>query len=148
MAETTITNMVMLTNPETGEVLVIDRVKKYPGIAFPGGHAEKGESIYDSAVREVLEETGYTAQALEPCGFIYWDNADGSRYFTYFYKTSTFSGTLSGGTEEGRVFWVRAERLPEMRLAPNMDKYMRMFSEKHSECYCLECAGGYEVTYR
>ena len=114
MAETTITNMVMLTNPETGEVLVIDRVKKYPGIAFPGGHAEKGESIYDSAVREVLEETGYTAQALEPCGFIYWDNADGSRYFTYFYKTSTFSGTLSGGTEEGRVFWVRPERLPEM----------------------------------
>ena len=148
MAETTITNMVMLTNPETGEVLVIDRVKKYPGIAFPGGHAEKGESIYDSAVREVLEETGYTAQALEPCGFIYWDNADGSRYFTYFYKTSTFSGTLSGGTEEGRVFWVRPERLPEMRLAPNMDKYMRMFSEKHSECYCLECAGGYVVTYR
>lgn len=148
MAETTITNMVMLTNPETGEVLVIDRVKKYPGIAFPGGHAEKGESIYDSAVREVLEETGYTAQALEPCGFIYWDNADGSRYFTYFYKTSTFSGTLSGGTEEGRVFWVRPERLPEMRLAPNMDKYMRMFSEKHSECYCLERDGGYEVTYR
>lgn len=148
MPDFTITNMVLIENPETGEVLVQDRVKKYPGIAFPGGHTEKGESIYDSAVREVLEETGYTVRDLEPCGFIYWDHADGSKYFTYFYRTHTFSGTLIGETEEGRVFWVRPEHLPGMSLAPNMDKYLKMFSEKHSECYCVERAGEYEVIYR
>lgn len=49
MAETTITNMVMLTNPETGEVLVIDRVKKYPGIAFPGGPAASSTGIMRTA---------------------------------------------------------------------------------------------------
>ncbi len=148
MPDFTITNMVLIENPETGEVLVQDRVKKYPGIAFPGGHTEKGESIYDSAVREVLEETGYSIRELEPCGFIYWDQADGGKYFTYFYRTHTFSGTLIGETDEGRVFWVRPEDLPGMRLAPNMDKYMKMFSERYSECYCLERAGGYEVIYR
>lgn len=35
MAETVLTNMTMLE--EDGKVLVIDRVKRFQGIAFPGG---------------------------------------------------------------------------------------------------------------
>lgn len=50
--------MVMVQHPETGMVLVQNRIKSWQGIAFPGGHAEPGESIYDSAVREIREETG------------------------------------------------------------------------------------------
>lgn len=58
MPKTEITNMVMVQHPETGMVLVQNRIKSWQGIAFPGGHAEPGESIYDSAVREIREETG------------------------------------------------------------------------------------------
>lgn len=56
MAETVLTNMTMLE--VDGKVLVIDRIKKFQGIAFPGGKVESGESIYDSAIREFWEETG------------------------------------------------------------------------------------------
>ncbi len=36
---------------------------------FPGGAVELGESLHDGAVREVLEETGYTASLLDKVPF-------------------------------------------------------------------------------
>lgn len=138
MPKFTLTNMVMVTDPETGKVLVQNRIKKYKGIAFPGGHVEDGESIYASAVREIKEETGYDISNLQSKGFIYWDHVNGSKYFTYFYTTSTFSGECIGATDEGEVFWVDPAELPNMQLAPNMEKYMKMFGGNYSECHCIE----------
>ena len=51
MDEVTLTNMVRIQDKQSGKILVQERRLRYPGIAFPGGHVEKGESIYDSAVR-------------------------------------------------------------------------------------------------
>ena len=62
MAETVLTNMIMLE--KNGRVLVIDRIKRFPGIAFPGGKTESGESIYDSAIREFQEETVFSIYSL------------------------------------------------------------------------------------
>ncbi|MBO5274257.1 MAG: 8-oxo-dGTP diphosphatase [Clostridia bacterium] len=143
MAKWTLTNMVMITDPENGKVLIQNRVKKYPGYAFPGGHVDEGESIYDSAVREIKEETGYDVTELKSCGFIYWESLNGDRYFTYFFKTSSFSGECIGETEEGPVCWVDPAALSKMKLAPNMEKYMKMFSGSYSECYCLQDENGW-----
>ena len=40
-----LTNMVMIENPDNGQVLVQKRVKYWTGVTFPGGHIEKGESF-------------------------------------------------------------------------------------------------------
>lgn len=130
--------MVMVRDPETGKVLVEERVLSWCGISFPGGHVEKGESPYDSAVREVYEETGLTVHALEPCGHMCWYNTDEDNYYLiFFYRTESFSGTLSGGSEEGRVFWAEPERLPQMKLARNFGAYLDAFlKDGATECYC------------
>ena len=137
MSRVTLTNMVLVEDLKNRKVLVQDRIKSYPGIAFPGGHVEDGESIYDSAIREIKEETGYDIVNLKYCGFIYWDNKDSEKYFTYFYKTSDYSGNLVNETLEGKVFWVDLNDLEKMKLAPNMNIYLKMLiSESYSECYC------------
>ena len=47
------------------KVLVQDRTDpNWPGVAFPGGHVEKGESFTDAVIREVQEETGLTISSI------------------------------------------------------------------------------------
>ena len=62
----------MVENEKTGEVVVIDRLKKYPGICFPGGHIEIGESFTACAIREIKEETGLDINNPVLCGIVNW----------------------------------------------------------------------------
>lgn len=138
MPKLEITNMVMIQDKSTGKVIVQNRIKKWCGISFPGGHTENGESIYNSAVREIKEETGLDIYNLKPCGFMYWfNNKTCDRYFTYFYKTTDYYGELINETDEGKVFWASLDELSQMKLAPNFNEYLPMFlDDKYSEAYC------------
>ena len=54
------TNLCMIYD-DAGNLLVQDRKDpQWPGITFPGGHVEPGESFVESVIREVYEETGLT----------------------------------------------------------------------------------------
>ena len=138
MATLDITNMVMIQDKETGNVVFQNRIKSWQGITFPGGHAEPGESIYDSAIREVKEETGLSVRNLTPCGMMYWYNdKTEDKYFTYFYKTTDFSGTLIEETDEGKVFWGSLSDVDKMELAPNFMEYLKIIlSDTYTEGYC------------
>ena len=66
---TVLTNMCMVT--DGSRVLVQQRSDpKWPGIVFPGGHVEPGESFVDSTVREVYDETGLTVSNLRGRGLL------------------------------------------------------------------------------
>ncbi|MBR4812060.1 MAG: NUDIX domain-containing protein, partial [Bacilli bacterium] len=68
-----LTNMCMLYK-EDGTFLVMDRKKQdWPGINFPGGHVEDEESISESVIREMKEETGYDLHSVEECGYFEWN---------------------------------------------------------------------------
>ena len=57
------TNLCMVYD-HAGNILVQDRLDpSWPGLCFPGGHVEPGESFVDSVIREVWEETGRTIQS-------------------------------------------------------------------------------------
>jgi len=102
----------MIQNPETNDVLIQNRKLKYPGYSFPGGHVERGESIYDCAVREVREETGLDVKDLKYCGLVHWvDRENDERYICFMYKTSQFSGKLITETDEGEQFWLGIDEL-------------------------------------
>ena len=122
-------NMTMISDGH-GRVLVLDRTKcDWPGLTFPGGKVEYGESFAASAVREIYEETGLTISDPIPCGVVHWAHREsGRRYIEYLYRAETFSGTPLEGTEEGRIFWMDREALRASdRLSPNFDLYLPLF---------------------
>jgi 8-oxo-dGTP diphosphatase len=137
MAEVELTNMCMVYDKVNHKVLVQERIKSWKGISFPGGHAEDGESIVESTIREVKEETGLDITNLEPCGTIYWYNDEtGDKYFVFNFRTEVFSGDLTDKTEEGRVFWVDVDGLPGLKLSPGLLERLPMFLErKYTEGY-------------
>ena len=122
-------NMTMVMRGD-GKVLVLDRVKTdWPGLTFPGGRVEKGESFAASAIREIFEETGLSVSSVIPCGTVHWaDQETGNRYIEFLYKSVDFTGEISEGTKEGRVFWMNPEELRISKsLSPNFDLYLPLF---------------------
>jgi 8-oxo-dGTP diphosphatase len=131
MAEVELTNMCMIYDKTNNKVLVQDRIKSWKGLSFPGGHVEDGESVVESTIREIKEETGLTVSNLEPCGIIYWYNDEThEKYFVFNFKTEVFSGELLEKTDEGKVFWVDKDELVNLNLSEGLRERIPMFFEK------------------
>lgn len=123
-----LTNMCMICDG-AGNVLVQDRVDpNWPGIAFPGGHVEPGESFTKSVIREVREETGLLIEAPKLCGLKQFPLKDGGRYIVFLYRTDRFSGELIS-SEEGSVFWIKQSELEHMRLPVSFDQTLLVFED-------------------
>lgn len=121
-------NMCMICDGN-GNVLVQERIDpNWPGVAFPGGHVEAGESFTEAVIREVYEETGLTVSDLRLCGIKDWFREDGSRYVVHLYRANAFRGTLAP-SEEGKVFWTPLDGLSELPLARSMESMLRVFCE-------------------
>lgn len=120
-------NMCMIRN---GSQVLLQKRKKqdWPGITFPGGHVEEGESFTDAVVREVLEETGLTVSTLHLCGIKDWYE-NGIRYVVLLYWTEQFSGMLHS-SREGEVWWENIENLSSLYpMATDMEGLLRVFQE-------------------
>jgi 8-oxo-dGTP diphosphatase len=127
-----LTNMCMIYDKTNNKVLVQERVKSWKGISFPGGHVEDGESIVESTIREIREETGLTISNLESCGIIYWYNDEtGDKYFVFNYRTDTFSGELLERTDEGKIYWVDKDDLLNLNLSEGFKERLPMFFENN-----------------
>lgn len=128
MPKIEMTNMCMIY--KKNKVLVQERVKSWKGVSFPGGHVEDGESIVESTIREIKEETGLIISNLIPCGIIHWYNDEtGDRYFVFNYKTNSFKGNLIDETDEGKVYWVEMDKLLELKFAKGFKERLPMFLE-------------------
>lgn len=100
---------------QNGKYLVQDRAKgDWKGIALPGGHIERGESIVDAVIREMKEETGLTIRNPRLCGVKQFPIADG-RYLVFLFETDEFEGVLRS-SDEGEMFWIAKEELSKVRL--------------------------------
>nr|WP_026522830.1 NUDIX domain-containing protein [Butyrivibrio sp. VCB2001] len=128
-AEIELTNMCLIYTVD--KVLVQEkRGTKYPGgLVFPGGHIESGESLTESVIREMKEETGLTIRNPIPCGFKDWIQEDGTRYIVLLYKTCDFEGELKS-SEEGRVFWLDRSQIEDANLIWNMRELLEIFEGK------------------
>ena len=108
------------------ELLLQNRVKTdWRGYCFPGGHVEPGESIVDSVIREMREETGLLVKKLQLCGIKQFP-IDGGRYLVFFFKTDVFEGELTS-SEEGKMAWINRTDLPHLNLVSDFMQMLEVF---------------------
>ena len=141
-----LTNMCMVYDDQ-GNILVQDRLDPdWPGVTFPGGHVESGESFVASVIREVWEETGLTIVKPQLCGVKQFQRTDGVRYIVLFFKTSCFSGELTS-SEEGEVFWIKRSELGNYQLADDFEDMLKVFeSDDISDFYFEKVNGAWQYS--
>ena len=138
------TNLCMVCDG-AGNILVQDRKKPdWPGLCFPGGHVEPGESFVESVIREVREETGLTIENPILCGTKQFQTDKGERYVVLFYKTNRFSGELRS-SDEGQVFWIPRETLSNYRLSVDFEDMVHIMEDADlSEFYYYKEQGNWK----
>ena len=119
---TILTNLCLIEDCASNKVVLQYRSPEkthWAGYAFPGGHIEEGESLVESVIREVYEETGLTIVDPKLVAVKDWPLDDGGRYIVFCYKATEFTGQLRS-SDEGEVSWVEKDQLEKLDLSYDM----------------------------
>lgn len=103
---------------------------------LPGGHAEPFENPYDTAKRELTEETGLQVHQLAPVLTVPPEYA-GGRPFHVYRPTTIVWGQIKQHTREGVVRWMSPDRFVRVHNAD--------VSVAESNRYILYWALGWQV---
>jgi ADP-ribose pyrophosphatase YjhB (NUDIX family) len=91
--------------------------------SLPKGHVEAGETLEQTAAREVAEETGIAGEVLQPLGTLdYWFVAEGRRIHktVHHYLLRAVGGELSDrDVEVTEVAWVPLHELGDRLVYPD-----------------------------
>ena len=142
-------NMVKIYNKKTGQVLVLDKVKKYgwEGLTFPGGKVETGESFEDSVIREAKEETNLDIKNPKLVGIITWISDEG-KDVGLIYETSDFEGDLVEENREGRLFWMDYEEFKKTNpKSMSMDHILKIYEGEYREVFWDFRDGKEKISY-
>lgn len=125
-ANSVVPSVVAIVTDDEGRVLLIHKTDNNLW-ALPGGGHEIGESIADTVVREVKEETGYdvaiervTGLYTNPRHVMAYDDGEVRQQFSIAFRARLLGGESATSSESKAVEWVAAGDLDRHELHPSM----------------------------
>ena len=138
---------------KSGAYLMMHRTKKindenhdkWVGI---GGKFEFGETPYDCARREMLEETGLTPNSLFYRGIITFVSDRYGTEYMHLFTCNSFSGTLKEDCNEGELVWINKNEIYDLPIWEG-DKIFFRLIDKEEKFFSLKLVyeGEHLVSY-
>jgi ADP-ribose pyrophosphatase YjhB (NUDIX family) len=111
---------------DAGRILLVHRADNDLW-ALPGGGHEVGESIEDTVVREVSEETGMDVEVTglvglytNPAHVMAYDDGEVRQQFSLCFQARVLGGRLANSPESKAVRWVPIEEVDALNIHPSM----------------------------
>ncbi|MFI0166757.1 NUDIX domain-containing protein [Streptomyces sp. NPDC017095] len=125
-ANSVVPSVVAFVQNDAGQVLMIQRSDNGRW-ALPGGGHDVGESISDTVVREVWEETGIKVEVVDVSGLytdpghvMQYDDGEVRQQFSICFRARPVGGELRTSNETTQVRWVDPADLAELDVHPTM----------------------------
>jgi ADP-ribose pyrophosphatase YjhB (NUDIX family) len=127
---------------DQGRILMIRRTDN-DLYAIPGGGQEIGETITQTVVREVKEETGIDVEVTgligiysDPAHVIEFDDGEVRQEFSVCFRARTVSGQLATSDESKEVLWVEPSRLDQLDIHPSIRLRIGHGTSNRPNPYC------------
>jgi len=125
-ANSVVPSVVAIVQDDQGRILLIHKTDNNKW-ALPGGGHDIGESITDTVVREVKEETGYdvevetiTGTYTNPRHVMAYDDGEVRQQFSLAFRARLAGGEKQTSTESDQVVWLEQDQLEELDMHPSM----------------------------
>lgn len=117
------------------EVLLLKK-PRYGWYAMPGGKMEHGESVQESVVREVQEETGLLIKNPQLYSVATMTKASAPKprdeWMMFTFMTDQFAGKLVEESPEGELEWIPIAEIDQIPTAPS-DRFIHQFLLKNKQ---------------
>lgn len=125
-ANSVVPSVVAIVQDDEGRILLIHKTDNNKW-ALPGGGHDIGESITDTVVREVKEETGYdvevetiTGTYTNPRHVMAYDDGEVRQQFSLAFRARLLGGDKQTSTESDHVAWLTKDELEDLDMHPSM----------------------------
>ena len=140
-ANSVVPSVVAIVQDNHGRVLMIHKTDNDLW-ALPGGGHEIGESIAESVVREVEEETGFDVEVVTLTGIytnpqhvMAYEDGEVRQQFSIAFSARLVGGTARTSSESKRVEWLSPDELAELPMHPSMRLRMQHGLEQREHPY-------------